>query len=695
MQVLKSNDYNEFLGNIMNDDNIVNDVVDDMNGGTDNTTNNVPVQNNDRYVSSNTVDVKLPLEDRLFSLLTTDEIDSENNLLKQCDPNKGIYKECYYYDDCCYCYRDLGIDYMTFMQNGSQQCSQNDVQHGLFFSKSVGDCINEKFDSLQRTRKNRRELGLYYEDFKKAITNNDTKIQFIRYIDRTLSLLPTESVSKFIDILCSVASFMRYYNLAVDTRVYMNVVRYFGKGYPLPKIIYMIVNGHNMLGIKDDMIFKYKSKFNNSAKLDKLIKQKAVYDATRNKDVFPINLTFDFIMIVAKYLDSESDHVHLAKVCREYNNYIELFKYNPIPDPHDLFNEKQTLCIYSSYNYVNEHFNGLVKVMCDVDYSTRCRYVKLFGKENVHLIKDVYTCRMPYRLYQSTYNGQWTKDDFINDKDSNGFYIMQNDLVVQEDVTVICKDCFRDYKEQLNVTLPTVLNVISKSAFKNSYITSVNIPSTVTRIDNGAFRGCIYLSKVTFDTTSITTLSKNCFSACYSITNVIIPEGVEEIGRDCFRSCTSLNVIKLPSTLKAIKECAFKNTRIYDVDIPDGVTELGEECFCIITPRKGGINKINLPRSLEKIGERVFELSLVNKLVIPPNFSMVNMKSFGKVTIKTLCIRKDKIINIDGVCTFLKSTKVIRGDAHIGFYDFYDYDIYKNLPSDLFKDFKITEEEHN
>ena len=44
--------------------------------------------------------------------------------------------------------------------------------------------------------------------------------------------------------------------------------------------------------------------------------------------------------------------------------------------------------------------------------------------------------------------------------------------------------------------------------------------------------------------------------------NCIIPEGVTSIGNECFDGCRSLTSVELPSSLRCIDYCAFKDTNI-------------------------------------------------------------------------------------------------------------------------------------
>lgn len=61
---------------------------------------------------------------------------------------------------------------------------------------------------------------------------------------------------------------------------------------------------------------------------------------------------------------------------------------------------------------------------------------------------------------------------------------------------------------------------------------------------------------------------------------IVIPEGITEIGEGAFMDCTQLEKVTLPSTLKVIGKGAFKDcTNLKEINIPYGVTTIGERAF--------------------------------------------------------------------------------------------------------------------
>lgn len=122
----------------------------------------------------------------------------------------------------------------------------------------------------------------------------------------------------------------------------------------------------------------------------------------------------------------------------------------------------------------------------------------------------------------------------------------------------------------------------------------VVIPNGVTEIGEGAFKDNKYIRSVT------------------------IPSGVTVIGEEAFDS-SSIESVIIPNTVTEIGKKAFCDTdNLHSVDIPFGVTKIGESAFSV-----SGLESVTLPDSLVEIGEYGFHCTLMTSVTIPVSVNVI------------------------------------------------------------------------
>lgn len=119
---------------------------------------------------------------------------------------------------------------------------------------------------------------------------------------------------------------------------------------------------------------------------------------------------------------------------------------------------------------------------------------------------------------------------------------------------------------------------IEPYAFCESKIEHIEIPEGVTEIEEGAFKDCTELRKITFPTT-LQTISYYAFQNCTKLKIVDIPSAIY-INDSAFENCTNLSSILLPANLENIDLFAFAGcTSLIGIVMPNNDAYLSFAVF--------------------------------------------------------------------------------------------------------------------
>lgn len=98
---------------------------------------------------------------------------------------------------------------------------------------------------------------------------------------------------------------------------------------------------------------------------------------------------------------------------------------------------------------------------------------------------------------------------------------------------------------------------IGNSCFKGMKITSVYIPSTVSKINTAAFNGCQSLESVYFLGRNPVEIGDAVFENCTSLNKVSFSPATAAIGANAFSNCKALKTLTIPYTVTVIGANAF------------------------------------------------------------------------------------------------------------------------------------------
>lgn len=161
------------------------------------------------------------------------------------------------------------------------------------------------------------------------------------------------------------------------------------------------------------------------------------------------------------------------------------------------------------------------------------------------------------------------------------------------------------------ITLPENITSIGKEAFLDcKSLTSINIPSKVQTLGQNALSGCTAMTSITADgsNTAFCDIDGVLFSKdkttliqfpAAKATAYDVPEGTKTIGRDAFY-VSKLKTVTLPTSLEELGFDAFGYSNSLEaLEIPEGVTTVGD----YILDGCKNVKTLHIPSSVTSIGE--------------------------------------------------------------------------------------------
>ena len=176
-------------------------------------------------------------------------------------------------------------------------------------------------------------------------------------------------------------------------------------------------------------------------------------------------------------------------------------------------------------------------------------------------------------------------------------------------------------------------------------LTSLIIPDSVTNIGDYAFSGCRSLTDIVIPD-SVTNIGDYAFWNCGSLTNIVIPNSVTSIGDNAFEYCFSLSNLIIPDGVTSIGDGAFVGcTSLSSVVIPDSVSCIGNNAFWCCE----SLTDIVIPNSVTSIGESAFyECSSLTEVVIPDSVTSIGDKAFFCCRSLTDIVIPESVVNLKG-----------------------------------------------
>jgi hypothetical protein len=211
------------------------------------------------------------------------------------------------------------------------------------------------------------------------------------------------------------------------------------------------------------------------------------------------------------------------------------------------------------------------------------------------------------------------------------------------------------------IIIPEGITTIGRLAFYKQDFTQLELPNTVTTINEGAFNECKKLASVTLPSSLVNiggSIGVGVFGECEALTKVTLSEGIRYIGEFMFENCEKLKEIVIPESVTEIMGNAFNKTGLTSITFKGNkLAKIGEYAF-------NGVSLINLilPEGLTEIGESAFSgCRSLKTLTLPSTIKKIGTEAFGycssltTVTVPASVTKIEFITRFDGAHAFSNS----------------------------------------
>ena len=194
-------------------------------------------------------------------------------------------------------------------------------------------------------------------------------------------------------------------------------------------------------------------------------------------------------------------------------------------------------------------------------------------------------------------------------------------VILPASVCEIAQNAFYDNKtlERIDMTSCNKLTIIGELAFAGcENLTNIIFPENIEEIGGTAFSNCEALASVDLSNCKkLDKIGESAFNWCPSLEEILLPESLSSIGKSAFCGCKIRNIdFSACKLLSKFPDSLFNMCKsLEEVVWPPHLKEIGDVAFSDCE----SLRRVELPDSVEVLGEQIFSGCKLKSLSLPKN----------------------------------------------------------------------------
>ena len=206
-------------------------------------------------------------------------------------------------------------------------------------------------------------------------------------------------------------------------------------------------------------------------------------------------------------------------------------------------------------------------------------------------------------------------------------------------VTAIGPNAFRGCNKLVSVSIPDSVEIIGDNAFSGCMaLEEMTVPDSVVEIGAGAFSDCLSLRDLTIGS-GVQYIYDSAFADCKDLVNIYYKGNLKKWCSIFFGNLQSSPLSGATASNYSVygaKKMYIGGKIVTDIVIPDGVTEIGAYAFAYFCD----VKNVTIPDSVVEIGESAFYICYyMENIVMAKNLKDISYRAFfGCCNLKSIII---------------------------------------------------------